>query len=207
MLVITGTQRSGTSMIAACMMEMGYDLDGSDWDEQAKGGYENVPVCNFYRNHLGDRRFPYDDFPWPTWTCHNEEEFIDLTRRVIKFSYLLMNPAFVTIWDSYRHGRGDKFLVMNRSKWDVVNSKHRAKRRFEHDSPLLKQTVQGLIGNYEASLGLLDEFGYQYVELDFPKCVSNLSQVNLALGTLDRGLRIPQEVWNSVVKPEWVHFK
>ena len=62
MLVVTGTQRSGTSVIAKALIESGYDIGSTWYDEIAQGGYENELVCGFYRDNLGDPSFPFDDF-------------------------------------------------------------------------------------------------------------------------------------------------
>ena len=65
MLVITGTQRSGTSLIARALEESGYDLGSTLWDEEVQGGLDNDLICGFYQQYLGDPTFPFDDYDWP----------------------------------------------------------------------------------------------------------------------------------------------
>lgn len=65
MLVITGTQRSGTSLVAQMFQKEGYDLGTEWWDDKAEGGLDNPLICAFYRDHLGDKTFPFDDMKLP----------------------------------------------------------------------------------------------------------------------------------------------
>jgi len=205
MLVICGTQRSGTSMIAKCFIELGYDLGSGLWDEEAQGGYENETICAFYRNYLGDPRFPFDDFELPEFLNPTRNfEVLDLP--VVKFSYLLMNPAFVTIWHKFRPHSEDVFLVMNRNKEDVVRSKQRLVQRFMHDSWLLAQSPEELEENFRISLDYLSGW-YKTEVLDFPECLDHLEVVNRRLDALGLfELLISQDVWNSVVDKNKVHF-
>lgn len=200
MLVITGTQRSGTTLMANLLREGGYDLGSDLWDEA--GGLENELISGFYRDYLGDPRFPFDDYPWPA--CP-PRRFKLLNYKVVKFSYLLMNPAFVYIWHKFRP-EGDVFLVMNRNKTDVVKSKLRLPERFEHDSDLLTQGPRGLAENFRMSLGILCGF-YDIATLQFPACISSLGATNNVLRLLDPSVQIEPEVWVRLVDPSKVHFK
>ena len=122
MIVITGTQRSGTSLIAKALAESGYDLGGAPWDEGARGGFEHKVACTFYRKYLGDERFPYDDFE--VSSLYDSLLGLDLTdgfcylyyhHMVIMFSNLLMNLFFFYIL----HGRNliVVFLKLLRLCW------------------------------------------------------------------------------------------
>lgn len=207
MLVVTGTQRSGTSLIAECFIKMGYDLGSDLWDEEALGGYENETICAFYRKYLGDARFPFDDFklPEPKSRYVLNEEFSGLGLPVVKYSYLLMNPAFVTIWHKFRADQEDVFLVMNRNKEDVIRSKRRMSIRFQHDSWLLQQTPDALTDNFVIGLGYLESF-YKTAVLNFPEYLESLPKVNAALYRLNPKMQIPERIWNLVVDKSKVHF-
>ena len=201
MLVITGTQRSGTSLIATALVESGYELGGIPWDEV--GGHENAAICGFYSEYLGDPTFPFDDYDWPVV---EPGQFAALGYEVVKFSFLLMNPAFVTIWHKFRP-EGDTFLVMNRNKGDVIRSKFRMSEQFDHDSLLLVQGPKQLFKNYLASLFLLADLGYRSETLNFPECVTDLGKINTALATLDPEVQIKPDVWERVYDPSKIHFK
>jgi len=204
MLVVTGTQRSGTSMIAKCFIEMGYDLGTSLWDEEVQGGYESEHICSFYRSYLGDPRFPFADFELSEY-LNPDYIFSQLDLPVVKFSYLLMNPAFGTIWSKFRPDSGDVFLVMNRNKEDVVSSKRRLMQRFAYDSRLLCQSPTTLEENFVMSLDYLMVF-YRAEVLNFPWCLDHLEAVNTKLSRLGWEVPIPSAVWNSVVDKNKVHF-
>lgn len=201
MLVVTGTQRSGTSLIATALVESGYHLGGIPWDEV--GGHENELICGFYNQYLGDPTFPFDTHDWPgVWAW----QFAALGYKVAKFSFLLMNPAFVSIWHKFRP-KGDTFLVMNRDKGQVWASKQRLQEQFKHDSLLLQQSDVELFGNFDMSVYLLRMLDYQYETLFFPECVSSLEKINDTLAKLDPSVQINPEVWERVFDPSKIHFK
>lgn len=203
MLVITGTQRSGTSLIAMALEESGYDLGSTLWDEDVQGGFDNDLICGFYQQYLGDPTFPFDDYDWPVV---EPGQFRAMGYEVIKFCYLLMNPAFVSMWHKFRP-EGDTFLVLNRDKGDVVRSKKRRGERFKHDSLLLKQSERELFGNFDMSIYALRMLDYRYEMLYFPECVSDLGKVNKALAKLEPNVQIKPEVWERVFDPSKIHFK
>ena len=204
MLVITGTQRSGTSLIAKALEESGYDLGSTLWDEEVQGGFDNDLICGFYQQYLGDPTFPFDDYEWP---ATEPKQFAAMNYEVVKFCYLLMNPAFVAIWHKFRP-EGDTFLVMNRNKKHVVKSKLRMWKRFKHDSLLLRQSTSELLyGNFYTSVLLLGDLGYKYQWLDFPECVSNLGKINEALAMLDPNVQIDPKAWERIYDPSKIHFK
>ena len=203
MLVITGTQRSGTSLIAMALEASGYNLGSTLWDEEVQGGFDNDLICGFYQQYLGDPTFPFDDNVWPEI---EPGQFAAAGYKVVKFCYLLMNPAFVSIWHKFRP-EGDKFLVMSRSKRDVIASKRRRWERFKHDSLLLQQLSDELRGNFYASVNLLNRLGYRYQWLNFSECISDLGKINAALAALDPEVQIKPEVWERVFDPAKIHFK
>jgi len=213
MLVITGTQRSGTSVVAKLIAESGVELhNAAPWDEGAMGGYEHEGICAFYRNYLGDPRFPFDDMELPDapgglFSNGWRGVFADMNPRVAKFSYLLMNPAFVTIWNKFRPDpRRDKFLVMLRSTQSVVQSKLRRHERFQHDSVLLKQGADVLEENRGISYNLLVRLYHSTWMLPFPACLNDREMLNGALRYLQAGIEVSEDVWDRVVDKSKVNF-
>ena len=211
MLVITGTQRSGTSAVAKMFIEAGY-MEETFWDEEALGGYESREVAGFYREYLGDMTFPFEDFPFlPNFVFKYEPDTLsDIKDSVIKFSYLLMNPAFVYIWHKFRPAKiyHDKFLIMDRVPEAVVESKARVPQRFQHDSILLKQTSEGLRNNFFLSARTLKLLGYQskvfrFEDLFIPKGYEEFAKT---LNVLAPEFFILEETFKSVLKPNWRHF-
>lgn len=217
MLVITGTQRSGTTAAASLFKEEGYDLGSDLWDEV--GGLENETICAFYREYLGDPIFPFSNFPAldkrkpldlsgpVSQHLLPEEEFSILDLPVVKFSMLCMNPAFVTIWSKFRPpSKGDRFLVMGRSKMSVISSKKASWRIFKQDSRLLQQTAGALRWNFRVSIGLLIDYGYPVSVMPFKSLMHNFC-INDYLAQMGCDLRIKEETWKKVIDPGKVHFQ
>lgn len=217
MLVITGTQRSGTTCMAKLATASGYNLHGMEPDEA--GGYENLTACTFYRSYLGDATFPFDDFPVPAYYTdpqivdrHDETttRFKHMYYSVIKFSFLLMNPAFVHIWHNFRP-EGDKFLIMRRNFKHVCESKQRLWHRFQHDSHLLKQPPGMLECNVAESMAALYHYDYDTAILDFPRCIMDgdrsWAEVNMVLSVLEPSLRFTKGAWDETIDLSKVHFQ
>ncbi len=213
MLIITGTQRSGTSLLAKALKMSGYDLGSTLWDEEVQGGLESDLICGFYRNYLGDPTFPFDDFDVPVVSSFTFGQLgaglPGQAWKVAKFSYLLMNPIFVMIWNKFRpvEKHNDTFLVLQRPPEDVISSKNRYRERFAHDSVLLTQNAWQLEDNYDNSLDLIQAMGYNYVVIHFPKFLKwNCSKLNEHLRRLDPKVQITPTIWKEVVDPSLVHF-
>ncbi len=213
-LVITGTQRSGTSVMAKMLIEMGVEMGGAPWDEEAQGGYEHILSCAFYRYYLGDPTFPWDDIDLRGHDPKHlgsalEPMFRHMEYTALKFSFLCMNPAFVYIWMKFRAGK-DNFLVMHRNPEAVAQSKLRLADRFlEHDSVLLPKKAKILQYNFQTSVTLLAHLSAEYDVkvhvLPFPSCLRDKDMVDDALEGL-AGLHINRGVWDSVVDLSRIHF-
>ena len=212
MLVITGTQRSGTTMIAEMISMEGYNMGISNRDEV--GGFENVDICSFYRDYLGDETFPYDDFPHKTKArtgkdahfTHLVADFAFLDLPVVKFSYLLMNPVFMSVWHKFRpeDAYHDTFLVLKRNPAHVIRSKKLRRERFDHDSFLLKQSWASLEQNFEMSLDALADYGYKFVVTPFENIINDW-RINLYLEQIT-DIRITHSTWDKIFDPDKIHF-
>jgi len=203
MLVVTGTQRSGTSAAALMFQEEGYNLGSNLWDDIAQGGLENEIICAFYREYLGDPTFPFDDFELPTGHANL---FAQLSRPVVKFSYLCMNPAFVTIWSKFRPpSKGDSFLVLKRNSRTVIASKQAHPQRFSHDSRLLTQEPATLRGNFLNSLRKMIDLGYPVAVIPFQDLMYHFC-INDYLKHIGSNLRIKKSTWEKVIDTSKVHF-
>ena len=135
----------------------------------------------------------------------NAAEFQALDLEVVKFSYLLMNPAFVYIWNKFRPGR-DTFLVLDRNKTDVVGSKLLKRERFSKDSLLLAKVAEEIRGNFKSSLDVLESINAILYTLYFPLCLDYLDEVNYALECLDPAVQIKLEAWEAVIDKTKLHF-
>jgi len=173
MLVITGTQRSGTSMTAQYLTKMGINVGSDLWHDDINGGLENIDICLWYRKKLKIPDFPFSDLP-------EKEDFIDLKDmdlKAVKFSFLLMQPELVRIWLKERHGKKDKFLVLMRNLHDVFKSKRSTperRERFKKDTAILNQNVPMLYQNFHHSLQLLAAAHADVRLFSFPDICYNL---------------------------------
>ena len=202
-LIITGTQRAGTTATARLFQAEGHDLGSTLMDEV--GGLENETVSSFYRHYLGDPTFPFDDFPNLTQGARTEFEFMFMSWPVIKFSYLCMNPAFVSIWHKFRPvGCGDRFLIMYRNTETVCQSKRRHIERFSHDSQLLGLPPYAMQYNFDASCVALNNLGYPITIMPFDRLIQDFS-INQYLTNLGTDLRIKEETWEKIIDPGKVH--
>ena len=203
MIVIGGTQRSGTSLMAQLLEASGYDLDSEEGDEV--GTAEHELTCGFFRDYLGDDQFPYDTRSWPHAT---PEQFAAIDLKVIKFAYLLMNPVFISVWHKFRPpSRGDSFLILNRVKDQVVKSKYASWKWFSHDSPMLLQDAVTLEWNFRVCLGMLKDYEYPIEVLPFPGYLKNFEFVNRILVLLDPTVQITRKAWDDTIDHSRSHTR
>jgi len=203
MIVITGTQRSGTSLMARYMSSCGYDLGTNFWDTRIDGGLENPDVCNFFRDILGDNHFPFFKF-WEMiernhfYSFHNLHEH----NKIVKFSYLLMQPKFVRQWYIAR-GNQDRFIVMTRNLEDVLRSKNSREEFYDEDWSGLNLSLTRLRKSREQSLEAMKRYGMEYVEVRFP-CEPDVVQQF-------RDFKVPlpnnaEKIWSDIYNPTKIHF-
>jgi len=202
MIVITGRQRSFTTLIAEALALSGYDVGSTYRDEV--GGYDNDLVCAFYRTYLGDDSFPFSTYSSPLLGKITSAHFMQMEAQVIKFCYLLMNPHFVSIWHKWRADCDDKFLVLRRDPKSVWLSKTRKWGNFQHDSAALQQIPTVMRYTYWTSLKLLRKW-YPVEVLRVPEQL-NYQSVNAALARLDPDVQINSTIWWEVFDPTKIHF-
>lgn len=208
MIVITGTQRSGTSFMASFFQKCGFDLGTTFWDDRIDGGLENPDVCNFYRDFTGTNTFPFTKF-WEFIERDYFYSFHNLHKRqqIVKFSYLLMHPAFVDAWYQAR-GNQDKFVVMTRDLKKVIASKEMRSDIFGSEDWIgLNQSHDELGYKRTTSLHLMqDKYKMEYLEIPFP-CGDEWIVKDLQQFTK---LQFPKNVvniWNKLYNPTKIHFK
>lgn len=167
MLVITGTQRSGTSLMAKFFKLMHYDLGTAFWDPRINGGLENPDVCHAYKELVGTQDFPFSKFWSLTDKKDNFTPLKDLNKPVIKFSYLTMLPEFIDYWFQQR-GNQDHFLIMKRPFIKVAKSKKYNQIVFSEDWEGLDMSAVQMKLNHEKALKLLRFYGISYSIIPFP---------------------------------------
>ena len=206
MLIIAGTQRSGTTFTAQFLFKCGFKFDENlNWDETITGGFENLSVDKFFREYIGDDTFSYKDIEKNIPDGHIIQPSLFPDGEVLKISYLLQNPVFVHILHKFR-GMQDKFLILNRDKRDVYKTKKRRWDRFTKDSILLKQEPEELQYNFNKSIEILDEYGYEYESLEFPNFLNSFHAFSKTMELLGYDISDKEDVWNNLVDFDKVHF-
>lgn len=213
MLVVTGTQRSGTSVLMKMLMDSGVYVPDVNlwWDDDVDGGMENKLICYFYRRYLSDITFPYgamqlpDEFVKMSWYTVIDR-FEEMNLEATKFSYLLMNPVFINIWQEYRGRNKDQFLICYRPPRDVCKSKLRHPDQFDSDSVLLQQTPEALQWNFDASVRNLRWYGYDFYFLGYPAFLYSRQWVNMGLGYLGFNRSISEKTWKDIVDLDKIHI-
>jgi len=202
MIVITGTQRSGTSIMAKFVKECGYDLGTNFWDDRLDGGLESPDVCNYYRDRLGDSSFPFTKY-WELVDRKNMfSSFLEIPWEVVKFSYLMMIPDFVDWWFAVR-GNKDRFIIMWRSTEGIIKSKtSRSDIFLKEDWEGLNMSCEKLWENRDDSLRRMDELKMPYILVPFPVYKLDVEQLRwfTSLG------RLNETTWNKVYDKSKIHF-
>src|SRR5215471_7053086 len=123
MLLITGTQRCGTSLTAEFIRACGYPITG---DDDPVGKYEDPAITLAYRTLLADVTFPWSDYPI---VSGNYPLLGQVDCEVAKFAYLMMDPKLMQIWLEHRGAQRDKFVILVREAERVVQSKRSTPER------------------------------------------------------------------------------
>jgi hypothetical protein len=200
MLVITGAQRSGTSVMALFFKQCGFEIEGY-WDHRVDGGFEDPHICNFYRDLVGCNFFPYWGF-WEKCDLKTFKSFANLNSRVVKFSYLTMIPQFAKQWLASRGPGKDSFIVMMRDPGKIVRSKNSKPEFQNEDWPPLSQTSEELRKNINTSLNILSCYHANCSIIKFPITRSPVS-------TLERYITLPEDaeqIWSTIYDTTQIHF-
>jgi len=205
MLLITGTQRSGTSFVTNFFKQSGYDVGSDFWHEDINGGLEHLQICSFFRRYLGDPDFPFSDLPFGFDPNLDERNITHIPEKVGKFSFLMMLPILPYIWHKFR-GTQDAFLILTRPLDHIVQSKKRV-TRFGTDSILLDQAPAYLGYNFNLSLRIIVKLGITYRIMEFPKLLKDFKTFSQTILELGLDIRNKKDVWDSLVDFKKVHFE
>lgn len=206
LLVITGTQRSGTSFMAKFFKECGFDLGTEFWDERVNGGLESPDVCDFYKSIVGDPEFPFHGY----WPRIERDEFVRLASLhkefdVIKFSYLLSNPLFLNRWLDIRRDCDDTFLIMKRPLEDVIKSRKTKPEFDEEDSEIIPRTLRELKGNWSKCMSTITAEDINYFFVPFPN-----PDAEETVGKIRQWIELPdnaEDIYTNLFDPNKVQFK
>ena len=203
MVIITGAQRSGTSLMAKYAQQCGYDLGTDFWDDRLDGGLENPVICEHFSDLLESEQFPFKGY-WDMVGEYERSLLSTLYLEIAKFSYLLMNPDFIDQWYKER-GADDKFIIMWRDAEDIYKSKTMRDNIFgAEDHPMLNQTADEINLNRHKSLTKMAEYGMKFHLVNFP----DIRKKDLLILSRFSNLKLDQqEVWSKLFDTKKIHFK
>jgi len=153
MIIIAGTQRSGTTFLSKCFIDAGYDLGSNLFHEDINGGYESDAALWWANNKI-------DNFPFTGYTPV-PSKFTEIN----KISFLMPVPGILASFINELNIVA-KWIILKRDFEDVVNSKQ-SKPRFKKDHPLLRQSAEELEGYFNDSLHILEVLNQEVLIIDF----------------------------------------
>lgn len=168
MLLITGSQRSGTSLVAKYCQSMGYNLGSDFWDDNINAGLESEAICKFYSEAMGMPNLPFKNFPY---SQENYPKLEDIESKIQKSSFLMTSPDFVDLW-YHRRQNQDKFLILTRNSIEIVRSKSHSPERIEifgEQDSSLDQDIEQIGSNWYESYMRIMEYGIDHHVLKFPE--------------------------------------
>jgi hypothetical protein len=188
MLVITGTGRSGTSVMARHCHNMGY-LVGGRWSEKVNAGMEE-PVAYELNNELKEGRIP----------DRAASIVKNFSRQVVK------DPRFtckhvLNYWASIR--RDIRVLMLLRDTNKVIASRDSNPEWFKQ-----KDTAEDLDRQIVDTYRTCGSLGIPVRTLEFPTFLGQYSMVHDSLtqfGELKIDKILGERSWNILVEPSKVH--
>jgi len=191
MLIITGTGRCGTSVLAKFCRAVGHD-PGGEWYEPVKAGYEHPKVVAINQaiiNNLEAGTFRPEDY---------RKLIESIQASVVKDPRFLGHPSIISTWHEYR--KDLCVLLLCRDADEIAASFDRHPTWFSWRG----DTNKIYVSFYEFVLRLA-EIGLPFRILHFPSFLDQYETVKTALGEL--GLPVPdsEQVWEDVVDRSEVH--
>lgn len=191
MLIITGTGRCGTSVLAKFCRAIGYD-PGGEWYEQVKAGYEHpkvVAINQAIANNLVAGAFRPDDYRKPI-------ESIEAS--VVKDPRFLGHPSIISTWYEYRKDLSVLLLCRDADEIAASLDRHPTWFHWRGDKNKIYTSF------YEFVLRVA-ELGIPFRTLHFPSFLGQYQAVASALGDLGLPVGDSEHAWNDVVDWSEVH--
>jgi len=191
MLIITGTGRCGTSVLAKFCRAVGYDPGGA-WYEPVHAGYEHpkvVAINQAILNNLEAGTFRPDDYRKP---------IRGIEARVVKDPRFLGHPSVLSTWHAHREDLS--VLLLCRDADEIAASFDRHPTWFHWPG----DTSRIYVRFYEFVLRVA-ELGIPFRVLHFPSFLDQYQAVATALGELGLPIEDGEPAWDDVVDWSEVH--
>jgi hypothetical protein len=207
MIVICGTQRSGTTVLAQFLQKNNYFMGPNTfYDNSVNGGLESPYIAWFIREIVQDRNFPFTDFD----SFFQGERKKDISQignffDFQKSSYLLMDPLFIEKYLDVNPSH--RFIVLLREAHKVYASKQKYKEQFSKDAPILQQKPEIISYNLKRSIEVLTERRAKTLYLHFPQFLLNKNETAEKLKSFDVLLKKDWAIiWDELVDYEKISY-
>lgn len=189
MLIITGLGRTGTSLIAAFCIAMGYDVGGR-WFEERNAGFEDRELIDI-NTSLSKKDANFDN-----------NRIFNYYKKVVKDPrfFLYSNEDIISKWSALR--KDLKFVVTTRSFDNIAASRNALGHdQFSSESELklrFSDAISQLLSNK-----------IPFTFLEFPDFIDDFEVVYDALchfGDLEMNYSQAKEEWLKLVDKSKVHF-
>lgn len=204
MLIITGTGRCGTSMVAKFFMKLGINIGKVTWDASINAGGEDATAVGINRG---------------LYTCalkHGSSSLYVLRnkRHILNYNVpVVKDPRFTWrgVIDGWLSLRSDiKVLLLVRDLDSVVKSRNAMKQPRDLYDPNL-YTVERLTEDFYRFVSTLVKYkNVDYTILRFPEILDNyflFYHEMYSMRCFDFSYVESKNVWNSVVDKSLVHYK
>jgi len=215
MLLICGSQRSGTTILTRFLHELGHDVGSHiSYDNTIQGGYESPHIIHFMSSQLQNQQSylfnKNSTFPYQNYWDHIDMRQADLLTipelldqvEVQKASFLLMQPLFLH-WYLTQENAIEKttFVIPYRAPTNVCASKKKHSQ-FSKDHPALNLTAQTLAINMALSVQMLIMNYCNYIILPYPLFLLEAEIAYHALSPVIMTNTTKSEffeVWNTII--------
>jgi hypothetical protein len=191
MLMITGTGRCGTSVLAKFCRAIGYD-PGGEWYETVDAGYEHPKVVAINKAMMANLEAG----------TFRPEDYRDLIRgiqaRVVKDPRFLWHPRIISTWHASRNDLS--VLLLCRDADEVAASFDRHPEWFTWHG---NRTT--IYCNFYHSVLKMAELGVPFRVLHFPSFLDQYEGVERELNELGLPVRDAEHVWQDIVDKSKVH--
>lgn len=180
-VIVTGTGRSGTSLMGEFLRLCGHD-PGGDWRKPNNSGREDPVVCKLIARMTEDLKGRR------SLSRSYVDEIRAINRTVIKHPAIIRDSRITELWMQALPRAG--FLLMYRSLEEVVRSAARLNRTTDQD------LLEGRLFDF---LELATRRERVFRVLKFPECVNQPKRVIEALSRL--GLTLPEnapQIWSQL---------
>ena len=193
--MITGFARSGTSLLAKFLTEIGYDLGGT-WNDEINAGYEDENFSKIITTYQMNS-FTED------LIIFIENEIKKIDKMIVKHPRVLYNPEFLRIWTNVYPETS--VVVTYREPYHVFQSKQKTGNvgYFNNFSP------SELDSKFHKFIDTLIHLRIKHHILYFPDFLTDYDKVYHSMHSL--GIRFDKDkgrqTWYEIIDFGKVHFK